>query len=584
MRGGTRCLLGVVALVAAAPTAASAAPSCPISYGSTDDAKPNKLYLYYPTAADATFPEFGAVGGGPTSPAQPFDTSLLTSYTGTADELRSAVNDVVVDDFCEFNVQVRPTTTVPPATFPRRTTVAIGTDSEIAGRWGRTDVTDVGDPTPVGFARVWAGTYQVSAGFVGGALEGANSTVNRWGRAIGGTAAHEAGHSYGLVHNTTTLPGEDAFGRHLMPAGSDVTQEQRAGYRRHFSDTEFSTLAGNVGLSIQTMHNWDLVNPNAAVGHRFRLTFLSTQPAIAMSWAYDGSLSPWVNPTVSAPLGTQVFKGTTYNRYQITWSTGHAWSGGSSGQVPGGGGFHVGATFSGVDFNQPDPIIITNSELLNASGDRLALKPRLPGYDTGTLDSDDGSFDVQFSNFSGDPIEIRNVIVRELPRVMSIRSMVPGASIRDPFGEPFRALQRRRVAVGRKPPIARGKSMSLRIARMRDERAILQEVDDDCDVQDSPVPGDVDAATCQGGFDASLFPATTFLITADAVTGPTRVWDSRRKRYVRRELTSRIYYQVGGIHPDLNRNRIDDAIDIEFGDSDDRNGDGVPDEVKRRRR
>ncbi len=42
-----------------APASAGAAPACPISYGSADDAKPNKLYLYYPTVADATFPEFG---------------------------------------------------------------------------------------------------------------------------------------------------------------------------------------------------------------------------------------------------------------------------------------------------------------------------------------------------------------------------------------------------------------------------------------------------------------------------------------------------------------------------------------------
>jgi hypothetical protein len=584
MRASVRYFLTVVALILIAPPTAGAAPSCPISYGSTDDAKPNKVYLYYPSAADATFPEFGAVGGGPTSPAQPFDTSLLTSYTGTEAQLRAATNDVVIDDFCEFNVQVRPTTTAPPTTFPRRVTVAVGTDSEPAGRWGRTDVTDVGDPTPIGFARVWAGTYQVSAGFAGGALEGANSTVSRWGRAIGGTAAHEAGHSYGLVHNTTTLPGEDEFGRHLMPAGSDVTQEQRAGYRRHFSDTEFSTLASNIGLSIQTMHNWDMVNPNAQVGHRFRMTFLSTQPSIVMSWAYAGLRSPWVNPTVSGPLGTQTFKGTTYNRYRITWSTGHAWNGGSSGQVPGGGEFHVGATFSGVDFNQPDPIIVTNSELLDSSGDPLALKPRLPGYDTGTLDSDDGSFDIQFSNFSPEPIDIRNVMVRELPRVMSIDSMVPGANIFDPFGEPFRALRRKRIDVTKKPPIVRGKSMSLRVARMSDPREVLDEIGDGCDAQDSPVPGDADAAACHGGVDVSLFPATTVLITADAVSAPTRVWDRRRKRYVRKELTTRIYYQLGGIHPDLNRNRIDDVIDIEFGNSQDDNDDGVPDEAQRRRR
>jgi hypothetical protein len=579
IRANWQYILAVVALTVVAPTTASAAPMCPISYGSADDAKPNKLYLYYPSAADATFPEFGAVGGGSTSPAQPFDTSLLTSYTGTANQLRSATNDVVVDDFCEFNVQVRPTTTAPPATFPRRVSVAIGTDSEPAGRWGRTDVTDVGDPTPLGFARVWAGTYQVSAGFPGGALEGANSTVNRWGRAIGGTAAHEGGHSYGLVHNTTTLPGEDAFGRHLMPAGSDVTQEERAGYRRHFSDTEFSTLASNVGLSIQTMHNWDLVNPNSTVGHRFRLTFLSTQPSIVMSWAYSGSLSPWVNPTVSS-FGTQTFKGTTYNRYRITWSTGHSWSGGVPGQVPAGGEFHVGATFSGVDFNQPDPIIITNSELLDSGGTPLTLKPRLPGYDTGTLDSDDGSFDLEFSNFAGDAMEIRNVVVRRLPRVMSIEEMVPGGNMRDPFGEPFRPLAKPRLALRVSRPITRKRSVSVRIARMSDQRTILEEVDDKCDTGDSPVPGD-DDAPCAGGFNASLFPATTFLITADAVSAPTRVFDRRRKQFVRKSLTSRIYYQVGGVHPDLNRNGVDDAIDIEFGDSEDEDEDGVPDDAKR---
>lgn len=164
------------------------------------------------------------------------------------------------------------------------------------------------------------------------------------------------------------LPGEDAVSRHIMHAGSNVNDEQRAGDRRHFSDAEFSLLASNVGLSIQTMHNWDLVNPNSTAGQKFRLTFLSTQPSMLMTWSYGGSKSPWINPTVSASLGTQVFKGTTYNPYRITWQTGHGWSGGPSGEAPAGGEFHVSATFSGVDFNQPDPIIITNSELLDGSG------------------------------------------------------------------------------------------------------------------------------------------------------------------------------------------------------------------------
>jgi len=430
---------------------------------------------------------------------------------------------------------------------------------------------------------VWAGTYQNSAGFPGGALEGPNSTVNRWSRAIGGTAAHEGGHTYGLSHNTTTHPGEDDFTRHLMPAGSDVTQEQRAGYRRHFSDNEFSTLASNVGLSIQTMHNWDLVNPNSGTGHQFRLTFLSPQSSPVMSWSYGGSRTPWINPTVT-PYGIQSYKGTTYNRFRIRWSTADAWSGGSPGQVPGGGEFHVGATFSGVDFNSPDPIIITNSELLDEDGDPLPLKPRLPGYDVGTLDSDDGSFDVDFANFGTDVMEIENVVLRRFPRVLSIDSMVPGGAPRDPFGEPLHALGRARVLLNKPRPLTRKRGASVRVARMSQDREILEEVDDKCETGDSPVPSDPDAPVCKGGFNASLFPSTTFLITADAVSAPTRVFDPRRKRFVRKRLTSRIYYQVGGIHPDLNRNRVDDAIDIAFGDSDDDNDDGVPDDAKRGRR
>jgi hypothetical protein len=565
----------------ALPSGAGAAAACPISYGAADDAKPNKVYTYFPTVADPTFPEFGAVGGGPTSPAVPFDISMLPSYTGTAAALKGRINDVVTDDFCEFNAQVIPTD-VGPTSPARRVIVAIGTDSEPAGRWGRTDVVDIGDTLAVGNARVWAGTYQVSAGFPGGALEGPNSTTTRWGNAIGGTAAHEAGHAYGLQHNTTVLPGEDAFTRHLMPAGSDVSQEQRAGYRRHFSDTEFSTLAANIGLSIQTMHNWDLVNPNSTAGQKFRLTFLSTQPSMVMSWAYGGSKSPWINPAVSASLGTQVFKGTTYNRFRITWSTGHGWSGGPSGQVPAGGEFHVGATFSGVDFNQPDPIIITNSELLDGSNNPLPLKPRLPGYDAGSLDLDDGSFAIAFSNLGARPMKIRNVIVRELPRVMSIDSMVPGGRMKDPFGEPFRPWRfGTRFALDKSRPLTRKRdTVKVDLAQLGDQRRILNAVGRDCDTSDAP-GGLPDAASCAPGFNASLFPATTTFVTAEAVTPDAKSWNRRLKRFVRKDLVSRIYYQFGGRRIDLNKNGLDDAIDIAFLKAPDRNGDGVLDEFQR---
>lgn len=131
-----------------APASAGAAAACPISYGSADDAKPNKLYAFFPTTADATFPEFGGAGFE-TSPLHPFDVSLLTSYTGTVSQLRDAVSDVLVDDYCEFNVQVRPTTTTPPTTFARRAIVGIASDGNSTGRWGRSDLVDTGDAVNV---------------------------------------------------------------------------------------------------------------------------------------------------------------------------------------------------------------------------------------------------------------------------------------------------------------------------------------------------------------------------------------------------------------------------------------------------
>jgi hypothetical protein len=162
--------------------------------------------------------------------------------------------------------------------------------------------------------------------------------------------------------------------------------------------------------------------------------------------------------------------------------------------------------------------------------------------------------------------------------------MVAGGNLRDPFGEPFRPFGRSRVVLrDSRQPITPKHDVSVKVARMSQERDILEEVDAKCESGDSPVSGDTDAP-CKAGFNASLFPSTTFLVTADAVMAPSRVFDPKRKRFVRKALTSRIYYQVGGIHPDLNRNRVDDAIDIEFGDSEDDDEDGVPDDAKRRRR
>ena len=574
----------VTGLVAGAPASAGAA--CPISWDAQEDAKPNKLYAYFPAKSDPTFPEFSD-NAEPSSPAKPFDIAQLPTYKGTADDLRDATTEVVADDYCEFNVQVRQTTAPPPTTFGRINVVAIGTDTNgIEGeyRFGQADDVDPGDKDLVDYARVWAGGVAADGGSPGGALEGANSTLARWSNTLGGIVSHEAGHNYGLTHTEGAKvdPGEDGVPNHLMPPGSTTSSEQRATLAQHFNNANFATLASNVGLSIQTMHNWDLVNPNAQSARSFQLTFLSPQSSPIVSWSYKGERSPWFNPKVTAD-GTQTFKGKKYNRFRLKWSSGQKWDSGPIGKVPGGATFHVGAAFSGVAANKPDPIVITKSELLDGAGKPLALQPRLVGYDEGNIDVADGDFDISFSNLGGGRVKLRAVDVQLLPRVLSIDAMLPGKPLRDWAGRRFAAYRgSHRTLLRRARTLSPRRTLALRAARMSAERHVVERVGEDCARGERPQ--DADSGRCTPGTNVSLFPATTLYLRATVVDSGARVWDRRRRRYVRKDLESRIFYQLGGVHPDLNANGADDYLDVLEGRSTDSGGDGVPDEAQRSRR
>lgn len=96
-----------VATLALMTSAAWSAPSCPLSYGTTDATKSHKLFLYFPTADDASFPSYTTNA----SPARVFDVAALDPAIGTTAALRDRIHDVVTDDYCEFNVQVLSTTT-----------------------------------------------------------------------------------------------------------------------------------------------------------------------------------------------------------------------------------------------------------------------------------------------------------------------------------------------------------------------------------------------------------------------------------------------------------------------------------------
>ena len=534
--------------------------------------KANKLYLLYPNAP-LTYPSFGFSAGSVTNPAAPFNAADLPSYTGTTTALRDAITHVVELDYCEFNVQVIPTATLPPTTFPRRNTVAVTTKSDIAdGLFGLAQNVDTGDGTAVDYSYVWGKTYQDWTGGPGGALNGANSTLDRWANSIGGTAAHEAGHNYGLAHNTTLAPGEDTYKHHVMPAGGSLNAEDRAGYRRHFSDGECSTLAANVGLSLQTMWNWDMVNPNAAAAYSLDMTVLypSTTPPV-LAWSFAGCSSPWINPTVIGPTGpAQTFQGGTYYPYTLRWNTPNSGSCvGTPGQAPGGVLFHIGATFTSVNFSlsTPNPIVIKDVILRDSGGTAMSLNPRLHAFDAGTLDTIGGNLNLGVFNLGEAPLQLANLQMRELPRVIALDQMVRDGRIADFTGMPFEPWPQTTRTLVDKASVDPGRGLSLPIARLDQKRHVYEVITpEDClKALGDRLGGGPDTTDCFPGTNIDLFPSTTMYFIGESVDPQATYWDPTQKRYVRGPLSSRTYYQVTGRRLDTDKNGVDDYVDRQQG-------------------
>lgn len=586
----------VVAGVAALPLPAHAAVSC--SPGVLSIPKGNALYLFFPTTADATFPNYDGnlSPGSSTSPLNQFDVADLAGGIGTSAQLRDRVHEIVTDDYCEFNVRVNKTTTLPAPPEPRWEIVGVGTDSANGGNlFGLAQDVDTNDADPQDYARVWARSFRDSYGGLGDALNGAGSTLERWATAIGETTAHEAAHNYGAAHGNSaprTGSSEDQQNNHIMATGSTgLTGEIRAGRNRHFSDTEYEILGHNIGLNTQTLNNWDFVNPNNTSANAMRLTILSASPSLSLSWSYTGSHSPWQNPTITNTGATQNFQGTVYNVYSLDFSNPKSWDGPTAGVVDAGAEFHTGASFSGSP-----SVIVTRVQLLSGVN-LLPLAPRLPGYDAGAADLGTGDFAVNFFNTNPNQgaLQIRDIRVRFLPRMLDINSMVSDGRLVDVNGIPFDEVGSRE---GRQVDL--GDRSALTIAKLTDKRSVdIQYTDRDCppgstgsgsvSPRPSPTPsritgpGDTNTGEenyCLKGNALSLFPATYTYITATVVEPNVRHFDKVQNRFVTGPLESKLFYQMGGIVPDFNRNGVDDLIDIRSGRGVDRNNNGVIDSTE----
>lgn len=592
--------------------AGSDAQDCP-SWGISTP-KDNVLYLYFPTASDATFPDYSAYGAS-TSPADPFDVADLDATIGTTAELRDRIFEMVIDDYCEFNVDVRSSTTAPSPSEPRWQILAIGSDSDTT-TWGETifgeaQAVDTGDADAQDYSRVWAGSFGDAFGGPGQALGGTNSTLDRWATAIAGTASHEAGHNYGLSHaHADPVAGEDGAAFHILATtSSGLTGELRAGRNRHFSDTSYEILGHNVGLNFQTVHNWDFINPNSSDAHGLVFTLLSPANSLATLWVYSNPGftdpwpgSPWINPTITS-AGSLTFQGTLYNVFEYEYSTGQAWLGGPSGVVPPGVELHVGATFDAE-------VIVYEVTFKSGTGTDLPLRPRMVGYDTGSADLASGDFMLGFFNTDPErPLELRDLSISYLPRMAAIETMVTGAELTDlrglpivlgpppripvseegPRREDFLGVPGQRVDIVRNrvvhfTPIAVAERVDARLAGLAAQRHVDITYDaKDCERGRKPGLGDVASGEleyCPEGTALSLFPATTVYVTATVVDPRARYFDRTLGRVVEGPLESKLFYQLAGFVPDFNDNGVDDLLDIRNGGSEDDNGNGVPDDAE----
>lgn len=540
------------------------------------------VYLYFPSAEDAEFPASINFNGSPvtTGPIPAFDASDLDASIGTTAEYRDAITERVRSDFCEFDVRVVSTTSANGTTDPTPSDdrwQVVGISSDLVAGTNLYGLCCSGTTS-----RVWAGQFLANSqpgGTIDGALTGANSTLERWANAIAGTSTHEPGHSLGPGHaDSAARPSEDAQQNHIMATGTvgNLDGEDRA-EDRHFSDTSFEILAANIGLYEQTLSNWDFINPNDSAADGLTITVLVAQddaePAVGS--VYSGGLSPWEGASLSSN-GTEMFQGTTYDRYVVSFTDPQNWNNGDSGEIPAGEEFHVGV---GLTTNY-----IVRDVTLSSGGSSMELHPRVVGYTPdGSFNPANGDYHLTLSvpDPENGPLIISDVQIHHLPRTLSIDEMVTTGALIDADGRTI-------VPWASRP----GNNMDLStvadlaVANLAEPRAVDIQRISDLDCPPLPTVGQVpdsdlfDLNYCEDGPALGLFPSARVYVEATITDPNARYFDRTAGTMVTEPLSNRIFIQFPGAIPDLNDNGVDDSIDIDTGVCLDINANGVCDSAE----
>ncbi|HEX7184341.1 MAG TPA: hypothetical protein VF756_21105 [Thermoanaerobaculia bacterium] len=309
------------------------------------------------------------------------------------------------------------------------------------------------------------------------------------------------------------------------------------------------------------------------------MKLLSNTTGLSINWWYNGSASPWQNPTVTYTGSSQNFQGTSYFVHNLDFTSPKVWNGPIAGVVQPAADFHTGATFAG------SPTVIVFDVQLFSGTTLLPLAPRLAGYDTGDVDLVSGGFVVNFfnTNPAAGRLVLSEVRVFRSPRMIDIAAMMRNAEPVDIQGVPVELISSARFE-----NLELIDRVSLPLGNLTDQRTVdIIYGADECPAGSvgsslAGSAGDGESAEvqyCQQGNALSLFPSTYTYLIATVVEPEARHWDPEREEFVVSPIQNIIYYQLGGILPDFNENGIDDLIDIRTGTSMDEDQNGVPDEV-----
>jgi hypothetical protein len=187
---------------------------------------------------------------------------------------------------------------------------------------------------------------------------------------------------------------------------------------------------------------------------------------------------------------------------------------------------------------------------------------------------------LSFFNTQRRPLFLHDIVMQQLPRVLSLAQMIPGGKMRDRHRIPFNAWPDGTKSVKEIPIIPPNDGeYKVALAHVGDKRHIYKVITGTSGAADR-WGKEPDVAKAGSGVSVDLFPATTVYVTATIVDPEAKYWDPEKKSYVTGPLESRLYYQMAGRHPDLNKNGIDDYVEIATGKVKDTKVRGVPDDVE----